>query len=49
MKLIPFRKLNKKKLNPALAMWVKKNETRPGIYKFIVRKGKNLYILNYKI
>jgi hypothetical protein len=48
MKIKTFKELHRAKLTPAMEKWAKKNPPPAGvIYKFIVKKDKNLFILLY--
>jgi hypothetical protein len=49
MRLQSFRQIHRAKLGPAMARWVKKNGRSGDTFKFIVLKGKNLFLLNYKV
>lgn len=48
MILKSFKQLQQEKLTPAMKNWIKKKGRKGDIYKFIVRKRKDLFILNYK-
>jgi len=48
MRIKTFKELHREKLKPAMDKWLKKNGRKGDLYKFIVLKEKNLFILNYK-
>ena len=49
MKIKTFGELHREKLKGAMKRWAKKNCRAGDLYKFILLKGTDLFILNYKI
>jgi len=44
-----FKQIHKEKLSGALGKWVKKNGRQGDIFRFIIQKGKNIFLLNYRV
>jgi hypothetical protein len=44
---LSFTEKDSTKLTPAFKKWLKKKAKESAIFKFIVREGKNLFILKY--